>query len=261
MATVLYVLDDGVARITLNRPEALNAWTPELGRELLAAVRRASDDPAARALLITGAGRAFSAGADVKSARETLPNGDPDLSTRLREIYNPIVATIRSAPKPAVAAVNGATAGLGCSLALACDLIVAAESAYFLLAFVRLGVIPDAGAARHLRERVGRARAAELMMLGDRLPARRALEWGLVNEVCPDADLLHVAGALAARLARGPTIALGNMKRVLDGVDAEALAHQLELEASLQQAHAATRDYAEGVLAFKEKRPPDFTGR
>src|SRR5207244_1255402 len=174
-----------VATLTLNRPEALNAWTPALGGELLAAVERASADDAVRAVLVRGAGRAFSAGADVKDKRELTPDGHPDLSTRLREIYNPIVRALRSAPKPFVAAVNVVAAGLGVSLALACDLVVAAESASFLLAFVRLGVIPDAGSTYFLVERIGSLRAAQLVMLGDRLPARTAMDWGLVNAVHP----------------------------------------------------------------------------
>lgn len=252
---------EGVAVITLNRPEALNAWTPELGRALLAAVREAGADPAVRAVLLTGAGRAFSAGADVKNPRELLADGTPDLTTRLREIYNPIVLELRRMPKPVVGAVNGVAAGLGCSLAFACDLIIAAESASFLLAFVKLGVAPDAGSAYHLAQRVGPARAAQLAMLGERLPAGVALEWGLVNEVCPDGEARAHGLALATRLAQGPTVALASIKRVLEGPDPGALERQLELEATLQQAHAATADYAEGVLAFKEKRAARFQGR
>jgi len=261
-ALVLVGLRDGVATVTLNRPEALNAWTPELGRELLGVLLGLADDPAARVVVVTGGGRAIPAGADVKNKRELTPEGDPDLSTRLREIYNPIVLALRTMPKPAVAAVNGVAAGLGCSLALACDLIVAAESAYFLQAFVRLGVVPDAGAAYHLAARVGPARAAELTMLGERLPAARALEWGVVNRVVPDDELGAAVGELATRLAQGPTVALGNIKRVLDGPGGlDALRAQLEHEATLQQQHATTADYAEGVAAFSEKRPARFVGR
>jgi 2-(1,2-epoxy-1,2-dihydrophenyl)acetyl-CoA isomerase len=251
----------GVAHLELNRPEALNAWTPDLGRALLAAVREASADPEVRAILLTGAGRAFSAGADVKVPREYLPNGDIDLSVRLREIYNPIIAEIRAAPKPVVGAIHGAAAGLGCSLALSCDLLLAGESAYLLLAFVNIAVIPDAGAALFLAERVGALRAAQLMMLGERLPAARALEWGLVNEVVPDDELRDRAAALAERLAAGPTVALANMKRTLTSAAQAGLAAHLELEAALQQEHATTEDYAEGVAAFKEKRKAQFRGR
>lgn len=254
-------LVDGYVHIELNRPEALNAWTAEMGRQLLEHLTNASADTDVRAILLTGAGRAFSAGADVKNARDILPNGDPDLSSRLREIYNPIVLTVRSAPKPVIGAVHGAVAGLGVSLALSCDLLVAAESTYFLLAFVRIGVMPDAGASTFLAERVGLTRAAQLAMLGEKLTAAKALDWGVVNAVHPD-DEAHAAGhALAARLASGPTVALSNIKRSLSAAAQRHLAEQVAFEADLQQEHGATADYAEGVAAFKEKRPTVFRGR
>jgi 2-(1,2-epoxy-1,2-dihydrophenyl)acetyl-CoA isomerase len=253
--------DGAVEHIELHRPGALNAWTPDMGRELLAALRRAGADQHVRAVLITGAGRAFCAGADVKVPRELTPDGEPDLHTRLEEIYNPIVLGLRRMPKPAVAAVHGAAAGLGCSLALACDLLVAAESATFRLAFVHIAVMPDGGALPHLVARAGPARAAQLAMLGEKLPAREAHAWGLVNEVVPDADLPEAGRALAARLAASPTTAIASMKEMINaalGADLEPL---LALEARLQQRHASTADYAEGVAAFKEKRRPRFTGR
>jgi 2-(1,2-epoxy-1,2-dihydrophenyl)acetyl-CoA isomerase len=251
---------DGVTQLELNRPEALNAWTPQLGRDLLGALVTASADPTVRAVLITGAGRAFSAGADLKVPREITPEGLPDLSTRLREIYNPIVLAITAAPKPVIAAVNGAAAGLGAALALACDFILAGESAYLLLPFVKLGLIPDAGGAYLLAERIGYGRAVALAMRGERLGAQRGLEWGVFTSVHPDAELAGAARALACELAAGPTLALANMKQSLRAGGRRALEAQLELEAQLQQRHAASADYREGVAAFTEKRAPHFRG-
>ncbi|MGQ0837548.1 enoyl-CoA hydratase/isomerase family protein [Actinokineospora sp.] len=258
---IRYTVTGAVGHIELHRPDALNAWTPGMGRELLDATRRASSDDTVRAVLVTGAGRAFCAGADVKNARELTPDGHPDLSTRLREIYNPIVAAIRAAPKPFVAGVHGACAGLGVSLALACDLVVAAEDAYLQLAFVRLGVMPDGGTTAFLAERVGLARAAELCMLGERLPAAKALDWGLVTAVHPVDEFAAAARALADRLAAGPTTALASIKQALVSAAQAALADQLDLEAGLQQRHGSTADYAEGRAAFAQKRHARFTGR
>jgi 2-(1,2-epoxy-1,2-dihydrophenyl)acetyl-CoA isomerase len=232
-----------------------------MGREILAAVRLASADDTVRAVLITGAGRAFCAGADVKDERELMSDGTPDLSTRLREIYNPLIWEIRTAPKPFVAAVQGACAGLGVALALACDMVVAAEDAFLLLAFVRIGVMPDGGTTAFLAERLGMARAAELCMLGDRLPAEKAERWGLINSVHPAAELRAHAESLAERLASSPTVALASVKEALREAVQGSLAEQLEREARLQQRHGATHDYAEGRAAFVDKRPTAFLGR
>jgi 2-(1,2-epoxy-1,2-dihydrophenyl)acetyl-CoA isomerase len=257
---VLYTLEGAVARIELNRPHALNAWTPDMGRALLSAVRQAAEDDAVRAVLITGAGKAFSSGADVKVPRDETADGAPDLSSWLRTIYNPVIMAIRSTPKPFVAAAQGACAGLGVSLALACDLVLASEDAYLLLAFIRIGVMPDAGATAFLAERVGLARANELCMLGEKLPATKAEQWGLINAVHPAPELRSAAVALSERLAAAPTVAIGSMKFALTTAAQAGLQAQLELEADLQQKHGQTADYAEGRAAFAEKRRAVFQG-
>jgi 2-(1,2-epoxy-1,2-dihydrophenyl)acetyl-CoA isomerase len=259
-ANVSWSLKDGVGLIELNRPDSLNAWIPDLGRELLRCVRVASADPEVRAVMITGAGRAFSSGADLKAPREELLPGQPDFSSRLKTIYNPVLLAIRDAPKPIVAAVNGPAAGVGAALALACDLIVAAESAYLLLAFVNIGLVPDGAASYLLASRCGFGRAAQLAMLGDRLAARDALEWGVINAVFPDVSFREDASSYAARLAAGPTIAYANMKRALRAGAHAGLAEALGLDATLQQVASASFDHVEGVAALREKRRPNFTG-
>ena len=261
LETVDYELSDGAALIELNRPENLNAWNLQLGLDLRAAIERARKDEAARAVMITGAGHGFSSGADLREQRDTSEEGLPDLSARLREVYHPILIGIRELPKPVVAAVNGPAVGIGCSLALACDLILAAESAYFLLAFVNIGLIPDGGSTAFLPARAGHARAMEMALLGQRVPAAQALEWGLVNRVVPDAELATEARALVDRLAAGPTVAYANAKRLLNRRLYSDLAGQLEAEADAQREQGATADFIEGVVAFAEKRPPRFTGR
>src|SRR3954466_1677183 len=195
-----------VATIELDRPDAMNAWNPELGEELRSVVERTAADADVRAVVITGAGRAFSAGADLKDSGFNLtPDGHPDVQQALTERYHPIITGIREMPKPVIAAVNGPAAGIGCSLALACDLVIAAESAYFLLAFVNIGLVADGGSSLLIPARVGFARAAEMAMLGERVPAPTALEWGLINRVVPADALRAEADALADRLAAGPT--------------------------------------------------------
>jgi 2-(1,2-epoxy-1,2-dihydrophenyl)acetyl-CoA isomerase len=258
--TVKLDITDGAARITLNRPDTLNAWNEQFGRDLLAVVASVADDDAVRAVLITGAGRAFSSGADLREQRAGDDGGPPDLSERLRELYHPIILGIREMPKPVVAAVNGPAAGIGASLALACDLVVAAESAFFVLAFVNIGLVPDGGSTAILPARVGAGRAFEMALLGERVPAATALDWGLVNRVVPDDELEQSTQELLAKLAAGPTRAYASGKRLLNRSLYPGLAEQLEAEAEAQLEQGRTTDFIEGVLAFAEKRPPNFTG-
>jgi 2-(1,2-epoxy-1,2-dihydrophenyl)acetyl-CoA isomerase len=255
-------VEGGVATIELNRPQALNAWNAQLGADLLAALRAAQEDPAVRAVVVTGAGRAFSSGADLKdvSGGATTPDGRPDVYKTLTELYHPIMETIREIPKPVIASVNGPAVGIGCSLALCCDLIIAAESAYFLLAFVNIGLVPDGGSSLFVPTRVGIARATELSMLGERLPAPRALEWGLINRVVADDQLAEATAELAARLASGPTSSYAGTKRQLNNWLYARMPEQLELEARIQQEMAGSDDFLEGAMAFAEKRAPRFGG-
>jgi 2-(1,2-epoxy-1,2-dihydrophenyl)acetyl-CoA isomerase len=258
--TVTLEVAEGAARIVLNRPDSLNAWNEQFGRDLLDAVQSVAADDAVRAVLITGAGRAFSSGADLREQRAGVDGEPPDLSERLRELYNPVILGVREMPKPVVTAVNGPAAGIGCSLALAGDLIVAAESAFFLLAFVNIGLVPDGGVTAIIPARAGAARAAEMALLGERVPATQALEWGLVNRVVADDELDATSSALLERLAAGPTRAYANAKRLLNRTLYAGLADQLDAEAAAQREQGLTADFVEGVLAFAEKRPPSFSG-
>jgi 2-(1,2-epoxy-1,2-dihydrophenyl)acetyl-CoA isomerase len=255
--------DGGAARITLNRPDALNAWNRRLGLDLREAVEAVATDDSVRAVLLTGAGRAFSSGADLKdlSAQdERTASGRPDVHKILTERYHPIITGIREMPKPVVAAVNGPAVGIGLSLALAADLVVARESAYFLLAFVNIGLVPDGGSSLFVPARVGMARAAEMALLGERIGAQQALEWGLINRVAADDEFEAVTDGLLRRLADGPTASYAGSKRQLNNWLYSRMEEQLELEAQVQREAAESGDFAEGVSAFVEKRPPRFTG-
>jgi 2-(1,2-epoxy-1,2-dihydrophenyl)acetyl-CoA isomerase len=250
---------EGELRIELNRPQAMNAWDKQLGEDLRAAVERAARDDV-RAVVVTGAGRAFSSGADLKAGFDATPEGHPDVGTALRERYHPVIEGLRTLPKPVLAAVNGPAAGIGCSLALACDLVVISESAYFLLAFVNIGLVPDGGSSLLVPARAGFARAAEMAMLGERIGAAQAVEWGLANRAVADAEFGAEVDALATRLAAGPTGAYAGIKRQLNAWLFARMDEQLELEASIQQEAAASGDFREGVTAFLAKRPPAFGG-
>ncbi len=242
----------------------MNAWNKQFGLDLLAAVEEVRDDEAVRAICITGAGRGFSSGADLKdmSGRDELTEqGRPDVYKVLTERYHPIITGLRTMPKPVVAAVNGPAVGIGLSLALAADLVVARESAYFLLAFVNIGLAPDGGSSLFVPERVGFTRAIEMAMLGERVPAPQAAEWGLVNKVFADAEFDAEVTALVDRLAAGPTAAYAGIKRQLNAWLYARMDGQLELEAQVQREMAHSDDFVEGVSAFLQKRPPAFSGR
>ncbi|RDE05831.1 enoyl-CoA hydratase-related protein [Sphingomonas aracearum] len=243
--------------LTLNRPDRLNAAPPAMFEEITAALNTLEG---ARAVLLAGAGRAFCSGADVGGG--ALNAADPGEATHaaLTGSYNPALATIASLGVPVVSAVRGAAAGIGCSLALAADLCVASETAYFLQAFVNIGLVPDGGASWMLPRLVGRARAAEMMLLGERVPAAKALDWGMIHSVVADDALDATAFALAERLAAGPTVALGLMRQGLHRALEEEYAAAMEREARDQRTARRSADSAEGGRAFLEKRAPRFTG-
>jgi 2-(1,2-epoxy-1,2-dihydrophenyl)acetyl-CoA isomerase len=246
-----------VATITLDRPDALNALTVPLKEELLGALREVGADPAVRAIVVTGAGRAFCAGQDL---RERLEPGAAPLEVEIRDRYNPIILEMRHLEKPIVGAINGIAAGAGASLAFACDLRIAAESASFLLAFGRVGLIPDSGATWLLPRLVGSAKAAELALTGAPLSAADAERLGLVARVVPLESVVTEAQAVAAQLAAMAPRALALTKRALEASWTASLEEQLELEAELQGIAGATADHAEGIAAFMEKRSPRFAG-
>ena len=250
-------LDGPVATITLNRPDALNALTIPMKRELLSALRKVERDRGIRALVLTGAGRAFCVGQDLK---ERLAPGAPTLGEELRERYNPIVTAMRSIPQPIVGAINGVAAGAGASLAFACDLRIASEGASFVLAFGRIGLIPDTGATWTLPRLVGPARAAAMAYLNESLSAADAERLGLVSKVVAPETLLDEARAWATRVAEGAPIGMALTKRALGGTWDRDLDASLEYEAYLQDLAGRSADHAEGIAAFTEKRPPRFRG-
>ena len=246
------------AKVVLNRPERMNAWSNALSRDLLEVLGDLAADDAVRAVMLTGAGRAFCSGADLKEGAQSA--GTMDTDSVLTRWYHPIVTTIREMPKPVISAVNGPAAGAGASLALSADLVVAKESAYFLLAFVNIGLVPDAGSSLFVPARVGFARAAEMAMLGEPVPAPRALDIGLINAAWPDAEFEKNAEALLLRLSNGPTRSYAGTKRELNHWVYSRMQEHLALEASIQGELGRSKDLAEGLRAFLEKRPTNFTG-
>jgi len=246
----------GVATITLDRPESLNSLNATMRRELRAALKAAARDDTVRAVIITGAGRGFCSGADLHGGV-----GERDFRRVLTDEYHPLVSAIRDLPKPVIAAVNGVAAGAGVSLALACDLVYAAEEARFIQAFVRIGLVPDSGSTRILVRALGRHRAAQLIFSGEPLSATEAQAAGLVNAVVPAAELAAAAQEAATRLAAAPTTAIGYAKRAINHAEDALLSESLAMEAALQELAGRTDDHAEGVAAFGDKREPRFIGR
>ena len=257
---ILYDADQGVATITLNRPDVLNAFNRAMAAEVRQAFSAAGADPEVRAVLMTGAGRAFCAGQDLA---EAMPKEGPapDLGDIVARGYNPIVRTIRQLDKPVVCAVNGVAAGAGANLAFACDFVLASSDASFVQSFSKIGLVPDTGGTFFLPRCIGMARATALMMLAEKVTAQEAVTMGLILRVIDAPTLLAEATALARKLAQQPTRGLGLIKRALNASATNGLDEQLALEAQLQAEAGSTADYREGVRAFLEKRPPVFVGR
>jgi 2-(1,2-epoxy-1,2-dihydrophenyl)acetyl-CoA isomerase len=255
-----YAVDQGVATITLCRPDVLNSFNRRMAQELQRALARAGGDADVRAVLLTGAGRGFCAGQDLAEA--TAGNvAEMDLGDVVKASYNPIVRAIRELEKPVVCAVNGVAAGAGANLAFACDLVIAAEDASFVQSFSKIGLVPDTSGTFFLPRLVGPARATAMMFLAEKVPATRALEWGMIYQVVPPTVLMDTALALAKQLATMPTIGLALTKKALNASFANDLESQLALEAELQGRAGRTADFAEGVKAFLEKRKPTYSGR
>ena len=260
-AVLLESLDKGVLTLTLNRPERLNSFNVELHAALIGAFERARSDERCRAVLLTGAGKGFCAGQDL-SDRSVAPGAArPDLGESLENRYNPLIRTMKALPKPIVCAVNGAAAGAGANIALACDIVLAAKSAKFLQAFARIGLLPDCGGTWALPRLVGEARARAAILLAEPIDAERAEAWGMIYRAVDDEALANEARAIAEKLACGPTYGYALIKQALNASSTNGLNAQLDLERDLQRKAGLSDDYAEGVRAFFEKRAPNFAGR
>ena len=259
--SILVDSHDGWRQITLNRPNQLNSFNEEMHLAFRAALEAASDDAGCRAVLITGAGRGFCAGQDLGDRDPAKMDGPPDLGKTVRSFWAPNVRLIRGMAKPVVCAVNGVAAGAGSSIALACDIVLAAKSAKFIQSFSRVGLIPDTGGSWHLREMLGEARAKGLALTAEPLPAEKAEAWGLIWKCLPDETLLEEAQAMTARFAQGPIFGYAQTKRAIHAAATDTYEDHLELEAELMKACGESADYAEGVTAFLNKREPKFQGK
>lgn len=259
---ITYTVDDGLARLTFNRPDKLNSFTVAMHLEVQHALDAAAADPQVRALMVTGAGRGFCAGQDLGDRAVSAEGGArPDLGESIEKYYAPLVRRLRAMPKPVVCAVNGVAAGAGANIALACDIVIAVQTASLIQPFCKLGLVPDAGGTWSLPHLVGRARALGLALLGDALSAQQAADWGLIWKCVPAADFEAEVNAVARKLANGPTLGFVRTKQAIDAAATSTLDQQLDLERDFQRELGYSQDYAEGVSAFTEKRAPKFTGR
>ncbi len=257
---ILFDVSGGIARLTLNRPDKLNSFNTDMHAEVRDALSRVARD-GARVLVLTGAGRGFCAGQDLAD-RAVAPGGERvDLGESIERNYKPLVLALRDLPMPVIAAVNGVAAGAGANIALACDFVIAAKSASFVQAFCRLGLVPDSGGTWFLPRLVGNARALGLAMLGEKLPAEQAAQYGLIWRCVDDAELASVVDQLATRLAAAPTLGLARTKQAIYSSWNHELEQQLDLERDFQRELGSSADYAEGVAAFIQKRDPKFVGR
>ncbi len=251
----------GWTEICLNRPDRLNAFNDEMHAQLASSMKSAAEDASVRCVLLTGSGRGFCAGQDLSARDPRKSSEPPDLGHTLTTLYNPLVKRIRSMDKPVICAVNGVAAGAGANIALACDIVLAADSAKFIQSFAKVGLVPDAGGSWHLTQLLGIARAKALALTAEPLTAEKAEQWGLIWKSVPADELMSQARALAEQFATGPTMGLAQTKHAINAAVTNTLDDQLDLEAQLQFERGRSTDYAEGVEAFLEKRQPQFTGQ
>ncbi|MDZ7628141.1 MAG: 2-(1,2-epoxy-1,2-dihydrophenyl)acetyl-CoA isomerase PaaG [Parvularculaceae bacterium] len=259
--TILYRVENGAARLTLNRPDRLNSFTVEMHAEIASALDELEKDASVRTLMITGAGRGFCAGQDLSDRAVTPETDAPDLGKSVEERYNPLIRRLTALPMPVVASVNGVAAGAGASLAFASDIVIAAKSAKFIMSFANIGLVPDSGSSWALPRLAGQARALGLALTGEPLPAETAAEWGLIWKCVEDDKLAEETDALAAKFAHAPTRGLAETKKLIRGAFARTLSDQLDLERDRMRELGRSEDYREGVDAFLTKRKPVFKGK
>ena len=258
--TIEFNVESGVATLTLNRPDRLNSFNTEMHEEVRTAMKQVQEDASIRCLVLTANGRGFCAGQDLSDRAVSTEGGVPDLGESVEKYYNPLIESIMGLPKPVICAVNGVAAGAGASIALACDIVLAARSASFIQVFCKIGLVPDSGGTWNLPRAVGLVRAKGLALLGDKLPAEQAEDWGMIWRCVDDENLQTEAKRLAAHLATQPTRGLGMIKKLLRESSGNTLSEQLELEKNAMCELGQSHDYREGVAAFMEKRPPLFKG-